>query len=100
LESSALPLGVDHSTTFSARHGVSVEEGDTIFVGTDGIFEAAPPRGDQFGIPAALESIREHQHRPAEEIATRLYQRVCDFAERSTLADDFTAVVARILHSR
>jgi PAS domain S-box-containing protein len=100
LDSSSLPLGVDPSTAFPARHGVSFEEGDTIFVGTDGIFEAAPPRGDQFGMPAALESIRDHQHLPAEEIVSRLYQRVCDFAERSTLADDFTAVVARILHAR
>jgi PAS domain S-box-containing protein len=99
LRSNDIPLGVTAEADFTARPHIPFEEGDTVFMGTDGIFEAVSPRGDQFGIHAALQSVVENRQRPAAEIVERLYRRVCRFAARSKLTDDFTAVVARILTS-
>ena len=97
LESNGLPLGIEFPTPLPARAGIPFEKGDTVFLGTDGIFEAMSPQGDQFGIPRTLECIRTNRDHGAKEIVSCLYRQVRAFTTRATLRDDFTAVVGRFI---
>ena len=97
LKSTDLPLGVEADTQFTAAEKFALSPGDMLFLFTDGLVEARAPDKTDFGLERALETIRTHRTRPANEIVHALYQHARDFEGGEPQRDDVTIVVVKVL---
>jgi serine phosphatase RsbU (regulator of sigma subunit) len=95
MESTAMPLGVVPSASFSRSQPIAIEPGDVILLLTDGVLEAESPTGEHFGIDRLIDSVRSNRDKPVCEIVDGLYRAVLGFARSDKLADDATLVVAK-----
>jgi len=96
MESCGPPLGVLPGTAYLAVENPSLEDGDLIVFLTDGITETENASGDYFGHDAALDVVRSHADRPAEDIVQALYQATRDFAAGEPQQDDITVLVCKV----
>ena len=74
---------------------VTLENGDILLVGTDGIWEAENPTGQPYGKDRLLELIRTHNHQSSEQIVNAVIQSVEDFCAPNTPTDDITLIVIK-----
>ena len=96
LNSTGLVLGVLSDAPVSARPVPHLQVGDLLLIVTDGVFEASAPDGEQFGFSRMLDLATAHRHRGAREIIEQLFRAVREFAQSDLLADDVTAVIAKV----
>jgi serine phosphatase RsbU (regulator of sigma subunit) len=96
LASTAFPLGIDPEGAFAGATELRLEPGETVLLLTDGISEACSADDVPFGTERALEVVRRHRERPAQEIAAALHRAVRDFCQDQTLIDDVTAIVLKV----
>jgi sigma-B regulation protein RsbU (phosphoserine phosphatase) len=89
------PLSLLPDVAFSKSEPIALESGDTVFLYTDGCFEATSPEGELFGQERLLQAIRRVRHLSAKEIVDSVYRSVREFSGRDNLDDDFTAVVIK-----
>jgi serine phosphatase RsbU (regulator of sigma subunit)/putative methionine-R-sulfoxide reductase with GAF domain len=94
LASTGSPLGIDPANEFPAGPPVALEPGDLLFLYTDGIVEAASPKGELFGVERALGVVHAHRHETPDEILGVLFDAVSDFCAHSP-HDDITAVIIK-----
>lgn len=97
LESTAIPLAINADTDFPMGRSTVLEEGDVVFLLTDGILEAESPDERMFGVDGALETVRKNLQEPAEEIIRRLFDTVADYSQPHKLIDDVTAIIIKVL---
>jgi serine phosphatase RsbU (regulator of sigma subunit) len=97
LYSTGLPLGIEPDGHFTVAPDVPLAPGELVVLWTDGIFEAASPRGDHFGEQRALDLVREHAAEPARDIVAALYQGVRSFTDGQPQHDDMTAIVLKVM---
>jgi sigma-B regulation protein RsbU (phosphoserine phosphatase) len=97
LESTSLPLGIDEQLTVRCEGPVKLHPGQVFFVCTDGVQEAQSPSREMFSTQRALAFVQENLHRPAAEIASRLYDAVRQHMAGAPLADDVTVLVLKVL---
>ena len=75
---------------------VHLEEGGSLILISDGIFEATNHAGDQLGIERMCQTLDDHQHHPPETILTTLRESVrAWYAGRDPLDDQTIVVVQR-----
>ncbi len=91
-----LPLGIEASANYEEFGPRTLNPGDVLVIGTDGIWEAANPRGERFGKEALREVIRRHARLSAGEMVRAIHEAVADFREGLPPADDVTVVVLRV----
>jgi serine phosphatase RsbU (regulator of sigma subunit) len=96
LESTSVPLGLERDGVFAAAPGIVLEPGDIVFLLTDGVVEAAGPNDEVFGTERALDVIRTHRHRSAQEIIAQLYNELRRFSGDRPPLDDITAVIVKL----
>lgn len=103
LDSLGLPLGIEPEVCYGSSREVELQSGDLIVLATDGIMEqissdSAPGvRGELFGWPRTIASVRKHRHLPAKQVLEHLYQDVRQFAGGLPQKDDVTAVIIKVL---
>ena len=98
LESTEMPLGIMADATFASTPPVQLRSGDTVFLLTDGVVEAAGTPGiEPFGTERALQIVHRERDRPAGEIVATLYEAVGSFLGGKPQTDDITAVVIKVL---
>ena len=73
-------------------HTVTLQEGDTVLLYTDGVTEAQGPGGEQFGMERLREVFRERTPTSAEEATGRIFQSVWKFAGQVPQFDDVTCL--------
>ena len=95
LRSGSLPLGVDSETAFCVNEGLILSPGDTLFLMTDGVIEAASATSEAFGIQRALGVVRDNRHRPAHQVIEAMRAAVAEFTHGNELLDDLTAIVVK-----
>ena len=95
LDAQGLPLGISPSLMSEAPVNLELNPGDMLVLATDGFYEWANARGEQFGAERLEKTIRESREKPAMEIISTLYQAVIEFSGGTTQADDLTAVVIK-----
>src|SRR5262249_28469622 len=95
LQSTGLPLGLDHNGDFPRGPAVRLEPGNLVFLLSDGIVEAHAGDGPLFGIGRTLEVLRAHRHEPPGEIIAALMHQVREWSQ-SAQADDRTAIVIKV----
>lgn len=76
---------------------ITLGEGDTLVIYTDGIIEALNPLGtEQFGYDRLLDIVHQNESLPANELTIKIRQALHEFTQGSVLADDITLVVCKI----
>jgi sigma-B regulation protein RsbU (phosphoserine phosphatase) len=74
---------------------VTLEAGDVLLVGTDGIWEAEDPAGQPYGKERLHELIRTSTDRSAEEIVDAVIESVEAFSAPASPTDDVTLIVIK-----
>jgi serine phosphatase RsbU (regulator of sigma subunit)/catechol 2,3-dioxygenase-like lactoylglutathione lyase family enzyme len=74
-----------------------IGQGDTLALYTDGITEAFNERGDEFGEENLVQSLRRHQHLPAEDMINTVLADVQQFSPDEQ-HDDVTLIIAKCDH--
>jgi phosphoserine phosphatase RsbU/P len=90
-----LPLGILPHLVSGPPEIVELYPGDMLVLATDGFFEWANPKGDEFGVRRIREIIRLAREKPPRELISALYQAVIEFSEGTHQQDDLTAVVVK-----
>jgi PAS domain S-box-containing protein len=65
---SGLPIGVLETPTFASGATIRLNEGDTVLLWSDGMYEVASPGGPMLGPEALVDLVRQYLRRPAREI--------------------------------
>ena len=97
LPRTAVPLGIMPHTEYKADPGTRLEPGDLVLLMTDGIEEAMGPDDALFGAERALEVVRRHRFKSAQEILEALCQAARDFSSQTPQLDDITGLVIKVL---
>jgi sigma-B regulation protein RsbU (phosphoserine phosphatase) len=97
LSNTGIPLGVLEETTYEPAGPVSLQSGDIVLIGTDGIWEARNPTGEQFGKHRLRELLSSHSSRTAAEIRGAVAEAVYEFIGTGSQEDDITLVVIKKL---
>jgi serine phosphatase RsbU (regulator of sigma subunit) len=93
--SSTLPLGINETSDFVMSDSFLMQPGELVVLVTDGIIEAASPKGQQFGVKRMLDTVRRHRQKPLDAILDSLFRAVTDFTRRSNPQDDMTVVLIK-----
>ena len=98
LNSHVPPLGtIDIVWNDSHRTVTPLQSRDLLCLPTDGVFEAVNQQNTLFGIDRMLESLHTLRDQPADEILTRLHDRVTEFRQGRPQEDDLTLVLMKYL---
>jgi sigma-B regulation protein RsbU (phosphoserine phosphatase) len=98
LDADGLVLGVKTGVVFEER-SVNLQQGDMLFLYTDGIIEAENKEREFFGIGRLCKLLSYHHQMQAEpqEIITDIVEQLHAFSHRKTFEDDITMVVVKVL---
>lgn len=96
LDAEGLILGVKRSIVFEER-AIALQKGDVVLFYTDGLTEAANAEGDMFENGRVCSHLESVSHLPVQEIIDSFYQAVTEFSGSTTLQDDISFVVLKIL---
>jgi sigma-B regulation protein RsbU (phosphoserine phosphatase) len=96
LDAEGLILGVKRSVVFEERT-IELQKGDVLLFYTDGLTEATSPEGDMFENGRVCRQLGSVSHLPVQEIIDSFYQAVTEFTGSTTLQDDISIVVLKIL---
>jgi phosphoserine phosphatase RsbU/P len=93
IESTAMPLGMFLETEFSATR-VQLETGDTFFLYTDGLSEAAS-ESDEYGVDRVMTLVRQQAARQPAELIAACIDDVRAFTNGGPSFDDMTVLAVR-----
>ena len=79
--------GIEYHT-----HSLTLEEGDTLLLYTDGVTEAQNGNGEQFGLERLQETFRERAPKAAETATSQVFGAVREFAGNAPQFDDITCL--------
>jgi sigma-B regulation protein RsbU (phosphoserine phosphatase) len=96
LDAEGLILGVKRSIVFEEQT-MELQKGDVLLFYTDGLTEATNPEGDMFENGRVCSQLASVSHLPVTEMIDSFYQAVTDFTGSTTLQDDISIVVLKIL---
>ncbi len=94
LEAGGLPLGIDAGATFETAT-MELKSGDALILYTDGVIEAFNDKGEEFGTPRWLDTIRALPDWGAAESLQFLMKPVDTFVGFTRQSDDITCLVFR-----
>ena len=97
LPTTGIPLGVLEQADFPQAGPVTLESGDLIVIGTDGIWEAHNEAGEMFGKQRLRDMLAANADRPAADIHAAVVQAVHGFRKPGPQEDDITLVVIKAL---
>jgi sigma-B regulation protein RsbU (phosphoserine phosphatase) len=91
-----MALGIDEDFEYEENEIRGLKEGQVIFLGTDGIWEAANPEGEFFGKERLYQVIRENGTKSARDIVSSVIDAVTRFQRDRASEDDVTLVAVKI----
>ncbi len=97
LPNTGMPLGILEGATFDSVKPVTLEAGDVVAIGTDGIWEAANSAGDMFGKDRMREVLSASAEKSAAEIHDAVVAAVNEFLGQTHQQDDITLVIIKAL---
>ncbi|MUM77207.1 SpoIIE family protein phosphatase [Pseudodesulfovibrio sp. F-1] len=90
-----IPLGVDREWRFHQETMPLPGPGQTMLIGTDGLWEAQNRQGDMFGHERVRQVLRDNSGADARQLVSALLAAVADFAGATPQDDDITLVVVK-----
>jgi len=97
LHGAGVALGVQADARFEANEKNDLLSNQTIFLGTDGIWEARNPQGEMFGKDRIHHIIRQNHEAGANEILAICFNTLSRFIEDRALEDDVTMIVIKLI---
>jgi len=94
LPANGLPLGLFPVVEYD-KVDVTLGRGDLVVLYTDGITEAANPKGDEYGLDRLQEVVRNYAQEPLVALAVAIETAVEVFADGTPFGDDRTIVMLR-----
>lgn len=94
LEGGGMILGIMPRAVYQ-EHRAALLPGDVLVLFSDGVTEAADPRGQEFGEQRLADLVCGFRDRPSAEVVDQILQAVISFSEGAPAADDITVVVVR-----
>jgi sigma-B regulation protein RsbU (phosphoserine phosphatase) len=91
------PLGFDEDLVFEEKEKKRMQQGQIVFVGTDGIWETIDAQGRMFGKERLHDIIRRHHGLSAQQMVQTVIGALQEFRQELTPADDITMVVVKII---
>ncbi|HBA87521.1 MAG TPA: stage II sporulation protein E [Geobacter sp.] len=98
LDAEGLILGVEQRVEFEEK-SVALEPGDLLFIYTDGIIEAENKEEELFGVSRLCALLSTLQDQEPEAVVERVLAEVNAYASPSSLQDDISMVVMKVLPS-
>jgi phosphoserine phosphatase RsbU/P len=89
-----MPVGMFAEAEFSCAR-TRLTPGDYLVVYTDGVSEAANPKGDFYGEDRVRDVLRDFAGKSVEELAEAIQQSISSFISGAPQSDDVTLLVAR-----
>jgi sigma-B regulation protein RsbU (phosphoserine phosphatase) len=96
LKEGGLALGIVPDNEYEERP-IYLRSGDLIFFYTDGVTEVDNNKGEDFSVDLLVDTLQEFRTLPAQEIQTKIFESVKDFATDSFIFDDLTMIVLKKL---
>jgi len=96
-EGGSVPLGLFEEAKYEQAGPVTLEHGDIVLIGTDGIWEARNPEEEQFGKDRLKALLTERADAGAREICDAVVEAVTTFRGIQPQQDDITLVVIKSL---
>jgi sigma-B regulation protein RsbU (phosphoserine phosphatase) len=93
----AVPLSIVPSETFAPATPVTLEVGDILLLGTDGIWEAQDPLGEMFKTNRLRQLIATFAPKSARQIHDAIMAKVHDFMAGARPVDDMTVMVVKVV---
>ena len=94
LKGKGLPLGVDAAIPYR-ESSTAIEDGQVLFIGTDGLWETGNERGELFGKDRLKEVIRENADQTARDILLAVHAAAEEFRDELKQEDDLTIVIVK-----
>ena len=94
LEANGLPLGLFPVVEYE-KVDITLGPGDLVMLYTDGITEAANPKGDEFGLDRLQAVVRKYSQEPLVALAVAIETAVEVFVDGTPFGDDRTIVMLR-----
>jgi len=95
LESSGPVIGLLRKSCYR-ENAVALGPGDLLAAYTDGLCEAANPRGEEWGVRRLLETIQSCRFQQARDMVDRVLEGAERFAAGATQFDDMTLWLGRV----
>jgi phosphoserine phosphatase RsbU/P len=95
-EGGGIPLGALPQASYSQAGPLTLEPGDLLMVGTDGIWEAENREGEQFGMDRVRQTLLANQTADAADICNVMIDDVTRFRDGAPQTDDITLVIIRV----
>jgi serine phosphatase RsbU (regulator of sigma subunit) len=96
LRGSGMALGVDKNWNVKAYTKTALNNGQIIFLSTDGIWEACNLQGEMFGKKPIYDIIRHHSSLSANEILDAMLESLNSYQKGAKIEDDITLVIIKI----
>ena len=94
LAATGIPLGLLPGSDYTAEE-VSLAPGDTLFIYTDGVTEAANLEGEEYGLERLEAIVRRHLGGSLDELVEGLERELDEFVRGVPYGDDRTVLVLR-----
>jgi phosphoserine phosphatase RsbU/P len=91
-----MALGVDEKCLCSNNRKTGISDGQVILLGTDGLWEAANPKGEMLGKQSIHDTIRKNCALSANEILESILSTLEKFQSGAKREDDVTLVIIKI----
>jgi len=95
LPPTTIPLGILKAVEFKPVYQETLQKGDILFIGTDGIWEATNSAGEMFGSKHVLHILENAAKDTAAEIAIKTFHALDAFGGAAPQRDDRTLVVLK-----
>jgi serine phosphatase RsbU (regulator of sigma subunit) len=92
-----IALGIDEDWKYKKNLKTDLNEGQLIFLSTDGIWEALNQEGEMFGKERIYDIIRKNSSLSASEIIKTILGSLKSFQQDAQIEDDITLVVIKIV---
>lgn len=92
----ALPVGIDSDSVYH-EHTLKLDEGDLVFLYTDGVTEAIDSNSCLFGEARTAETIDRSASKTCSELLEQVRKSINDFVQETPQSDDITMLAFRRL---